>query len=526
MKVKDKTKNQYLDELLKIRKNITELNASGIEHKNFGDKSYRDYYVQGIISSLLQKSLEPISLKEQLDLALDLIVGIPWLAYKSIGCIYLVEEDSEVLVMKVQRGFTKAHQSGCSKIPFGKCLCGRAASTRKIVFSDRIDNRHEIDYKGMQPHGHYCIPILSGKRVLGVIYLFLKERHKRDQSMEEFLFTVANTLAGIIERNKAEEKIKRDYYIQSAINSVLQISMEPLSLKEQLGRILDLIISIPWLSLQSKGIIYVVEDNPGMLVMKDQRGALKAQLIKCSKIPFGKCLCGRAASTRKIVFSDRIDNRHEIHYEGMPPHGHYCIPVLSGERIFGVICLYIKQGHSRDPMEEEFLSAVANALAGIIERKRAEEVLQKREVELETKTHNLEEVNTALKVLLKQRDEDKKEFEENILSNVKKLIQPCIEKLERSRLDAVQKSCVDLMGTHIRDITSPLSRTLSSKYLGFTPMEIRIVSMIKEGKTTKEIADILNLSINTIMFHRYNIRNKLGIKNEKINLRSYLQSSI
>ncbi len=480
--------------------------------------------MQSTISSLLQKSLEPISLKEQFEFALDPIISIPWLAFESRGSIYLVEGDPDMLVMKVQRGFTEAHLACCSKVPIGKCLCGRAASTRKIVFSDSIDNRHEIQYQDMPPHGHYCVPILSGERVLGVMYLFLKEGYKRDQRVEEFLFAFANTLAGIIERKEAEERMMRDYHIQRAINSVLQISLQPISLEEQLERILDLIISIPWLSLQSKGLIYLVEDDPDILVMKVQRGALKSQLVSCSKVPFGKCLCGRAASTRKIVFSGHIDNRHEIRYRDMPPHGHYCVPVLSSDGILGVICLYVKQEHSRELKEEEFLCAVANVLAGIIERKRAEEVLQKRETELEVQTHSLEEVNTALKVLLKQRDEDKKEFEENILSNIKSLILPHLEKLKKSRLDAVQKIHIDLIGTHVRDITSPLARTLSSKYLGLTPMEIRIASLIKAGKTTKEIADFLCLSVNTIMFHRYNIRDKLGLKNEKINLRSYIQS--
>ncbi len=524
MKDESKTKEQLINELLEIRKRITKLDASDIECKHMEDKIHRDYHIQSAISSLLKRSLEPISLKEQLDYALDLIIHIPWLVHKSMGSIYLVEDDSAVLVMKVQRGFTEAHRSSCSKVPFGKCLCGLAASTRKIIFSDRIDNRHVIRYQSMPPHGHYCIPILSGKRVFGVIYLFLEEGYKRDQSVEEFLIAVANTLAGIIERKEAVEKIMKDYHIQGVINSILQISLEPISLEEQLERILDLIISIPWLSLQSKGLIYLVEDDPEVLVMKVQRRAIQAQLITCSKVPFGKCLCGRAASTRKIVFSDHIDNLHEINYQDMPPHGHYCIPVMSGDRILGVICLYIKQGHRRERMEEEFLSAVANALAGIIERKRAEEVLQNKDMQLEEKTHNLEEVNAALKVLLKQREEDKKEFEENILSNVKSLILPYVEKMKKSRLNPEHKRYIDLIRTHIDDIASPLAKNLSSRYLGLTPMEIRTVGLIKEGKTTKEIGDILNLSVNTIMFHRTNIRNKLGLKNEKINLRSYIQS--
>ena len=153
----------------------------------------------------------------------------------------------------------------------------------------------------------------------------------------------------------------------------------------------------------------------------------------------------------------------------------------------------------------------------ITRRKRALDNLQKRERELE-------EVNTALRVLLKQREEDKGKLEENILSNAKNLILPCLETLKKGQLDTEQRTCADLLDSYIKEIASPFVKELSSHYVNFTPMEIRIASLIKEGKTTKEIARLLCLSENTIMFHRYNIRSKLRLKNKKMNLRSYLQS--
>jgi PAS domain S-box-containing protein len=160
----------------------------------------------------------------------------------------------------------------------------------------------------------------------------------------------------------------------------------------------------------------------------------------------------------------------------------------------------------------------------IEERKQVEQKLRKREAELEIQASELEEVNTALRVLLKRRDEDKLEVEEKTLSNVKELVLPYIERLKRSGLDAKQTTYVSILESNLNDIVSPLSQRLSSKYLGLTPTEIQIANLVKEGKTTKEIAEIFHSSARTVEFHRNNIRKKIGIKNSKANLRSHLLS--
>jgi len=160
----------------------------------------------------------------------------------------------------------------------------------------------------------------------------------------------------------------------------------------------------------------------------------------------------------------------------------------------------------------------------ITEQKQAEEALKEREKELELKTHNLEEANIALKVLLKRRDEDKTELEEKILLNVKELVIPYLEKLKMSELDEKQKTHVSILESNLNDITSSFSHRLSSKYMNFTPTEIQIANLLRQGKTSKEIAELMNSSPKAVTFHRENIRRKLGLKNKKINLKSYLLS--
>jgi PAS domain S-box-containing protein len=157
-------------------------------------------------------------------------------------------------------------------------------------------------------------------------------------------------------------------------------------------------------------------------------------------------------------------------------------------------------------------------------RKRTEEELKKHQYELEAKTRNLEELNIALEVLLKKREGDKLQMEQKIVSNVREFILPHVETLKNTRLNMHQKSCVKVIETHLDDIISPFLNNMISQYSNLTPREIQIANLIRVGKTTKEIAQLLNSSTATIDFHRNNIRNKLGLKDKNISLMAYLIS--
>jgi len=175
------------------------------------------------------------------------------------------------------------------------------------------------------------------------------------------------------------------------------------------------------------------------------------------------------------------------------------------------------------------------ALRDIAEHKKAEEALQQahdkleqrvkeRTNELEIKTKRLEDVNTALNVMLKKRDADKLMIEERVLFNVKELIEPLIENLKKSGLDESQTGYVDTLETFLAEIVSPFSQALHTKFIKLTLSEIRVANLIKKGKTTKEIADLLDSTPRAIEFHRQNLRKKLGLSNRKAHLGSYLLS--
>jgi len=160
----------------------------------------------------------------------------------------------------------------------------------------------------------------------------------------------------------------------------------------------------------------------------------------------------------------------------------------------------------------------------ITDLKKIEQALKEKEKELQIETRNLEEVNTALRVLLKRVDEDKTELEEKVLLNVKEMIIPYVEKLKNSELNERQKIYIDILESGLSQITSPFALRMSSKFLNFTPKELQVANLLREGRTNKEIGELLNSSPRTVASHRESIRKKFGLKNKKVNLRSYLLS--
>jgi PAS domain S-box-containing protein len=226
-------------------------------------------------------------------------------------------------------------------------------------------------------------------------------------------------------------------------------------------------------------------------------------------------------------------NRHKAGYDVVLETGG--VPLFDEE---GKFCGY--RGIDRDITKRKKAESNLEKLNAELERRIAErtnalletnrqlqEEIDERklvEAELKIKTRDLEELNLALKVLLKKRDEDKSELEEKIVGNMKELILPYLQKIKGANLEKRAKTYLEIVEANLDAIISPFVRNLSSRFIKLTPTEIQVANLIKLGKTSKEIGALNNLSFKTIEFHRDNIRTKLGIKNKKINLRTHLLS--
>jgi DNA-binding CsgD family transcriptional regulator len=94
--------------------------------------------------------------------------------------------------------------------------------------------------------------------------------------------------------------------------------------------------------------------------------------------------------------------------------------------------------------------------------------------------------------------------------------------LRETRLDTNQALLVDIVEQNLRDIISTFPKRMNT--FGFTPKEMEVIFLVREGTTTKQIAQLLHVSMDAVSRHRYHIRKKLGVNKKRSNLRSHLMS--
>jgi PAS domain S-box-containing protein len=199
---------------------------------------------------------------------------------------------------------------------------------------------------------------------------------------------------------------------------------------------------------------------------------------------------------------------------------------------------HIVWGQVASSLVQDFLGVplyFISHIQDITERKRAEKALKQARDNLEQKVkertsqlreanERLEKLNTGLQVLIEHRQEEMNRLQENIMNNVNKLVTPYLEKIDKKRIGSKNRAYLDVIASGLKELVSPFAGTLSSKEVVLSPTEIQVANLIRQGKTSKEIAYLMNVSANAITVHRYNIRRKLGLLNKKVNLMSYLQS--
>jgi PAS domain S-box-containing protein len=197
------------------------------------------------------------------------------------------------------------------------------------------------------------------------------------------IYALCGISTDISQLKMAEERMRLDAEQQAILRQMLENTLTGEPLEETLVRCLDQLLTISWLSLLPKGGIFL-SDKEGKRLRLTVAHDLSAEIRSlCAELPYGRCLCGRAAASGESQYAAHVDERHEIGYWGMQDHGHYSLPLVTNGQVVGVLVLYLPPGASAEPEKEQFLAAVANILASYIARKAGEMALAENQAHLE-----------------------------------------------------------------------------------------------------------------------------------------------
>lgn len=351
---------------------------------------------------------------------------------------------------------------------------------------------------------------------------------KRPESENQKLWQEINALK---QSNRELELIIRSFL---SINSSLELDRVLTTILEAIQNLFGVVGSSIWLKDQQTGE-----------VVCRQAAGFHRQLVKGWRLAPGEGVAGWVSSHgENVILPDtRKDTRHfgkvadKMNVELLSL---ISVPMRVKGAVIGALQVVDKKIDRFNASHANLLEALADASATaienaqlferanceIIERKRAEKKLKESQKELKNKSMALAEVNTALNVLLKNREQDKLQMEDVIVANVKDLVLPFIEKLSLSQLDEKQTVYVEIIQANIANIVSPFLRQIPMKFFDLTPTEIQIADLVRKNKSTKEIAQILNASEKTIEAHRNRLRKKLGLTNQRIQLRDYLMTLV
>lgn len=324
----------------------------------------------------------------------------------------------------------------------------------------------------------------------------------------------------ISERIALEERNERVYQSQIVISNLLQIAIRSLSLPDLLQESLKTVLSIPWLSLESRGAIFLLDDDNKQLLLTAHQNLPDEIHASCRVVPLGHCLCGRVALSRDVTFvSNTSALEGDFYQPSMRNHGYCCIPIIFGERLLGLITAYLSPDHTGVEEEKNFLVSIANTLAGVIERKMGEQKLREAKETAETASRYKSEflatisheIRTPLNgimgmaaLLMEKRLSSKKLFYvemirksgENLLNIINDVLD--LSKIESGNLELEEREfSLREIRHELRDLFSELA---TKKGLNFRTRIASSVPLVVQGDIHRIRQILVNLLSNAIKF--------------------------
>jgi len=310
------------------------------------------------------------SLEDLLDFALEQALR---LSSSSLGFLFVRNESKGCLTLNSLLSFDGSLFSvpprSSSEDPWVQDAIFKASSEGRAILANAVPG---------EPRRFLAVPLGGGGGAQKAVLLVASKPCDYESSDSLQLSLLMESIWKIYERNLAEEKVRQDLKSLTVILNILHMAMEDVPLKELLSMALTGLTSMPWFDFMGKGSILLYDNEAKALVSELSIEGAEASSHSgfcCESVKLGSCICGQVAESKSPVFARFDDKAHSAHCGAAGPHAHYCIPILYGQQLVGVLNMLVNADHQRQRAEENFLQAVAGVLAVVIQRRRADEDL-------------------------------------------------------------------------------------------------------------------------------------------------------
>lgn len=463
------------------------------------------------------------------------------------GVIRLYEEETRELVIRAHKGISPEALRRFKRRKYSVGLAWKSVLSRAPV----VCQPNDLEMYLYEPSGcGLIVPLTCNKKIIGAIVTSYRDPPGELGERDASLFSLIGNQIGIaLEHARLADELRKRNVALEALEK-LSKAVNKLDFDQIFKNAADSIMRLFGCRFV---FIRTLDRKTGELVYTRHKGLTSAELALLPKrhlmdvgLVMSAVKSKKVCIVRDLLTKPSPDKGRQKFLRSIGCRGLVIVPLVSREKVLGAVYIGYSEPHAAAEDEINLYTAIGelvgtamdNAvmyeekLEEIAERKRAEKELNdyrehleklvaERTAELERKNAHLAELNTALRVLLQMREEDRKEMEERFVFNIRNLVSPYLEEMKRGKLNAKQRYFIHVMGNRLNEIISPMVANV--RQFNLTPKEIQVAAMVRDGKTTKEIAEILGVEPCSIDAHRNSIRKKLSL-NRKSNLQSKLQS--